>query len=252
MSYVMPLASGATAMQKPDNKLEVRDTGELQSAHAHILLYGKTKAGKTTTAVSLEPDPSRVRIISTQPEEQLAHLKKLGIKYVCVKNAEQLRAAVRDPRALFPGEWSTLIMDDMTEGTRFLSENIEDIGDFKGEGKKQVYKILGQEVREMLRDLMARDFNLVWTFFERELMDATSPIAWIGPDLPPSASGIVMAKFSWIFYVQPNYKLLTRKDESRRIIAGNRMPLDKLNALPVECEPNLRKIWDTYKSAISA
>jgi hypothetical protein len=235
----LPIAPAA----KPMN---VKTTGGLVQSHAHILLYGKTKVGKTSTAVTMDT-PENVRIISTQPEEQLAHLSKFNIPYVCVSNYEELSNALRDPRKLFPGEWTTLVLDDLTEAVEF-SRAYHD-----GETKdgRQTYKAVGADVRIWLKKLMEADFNLVTTAFERSLQDETSPLIWTCPDLPPSTMSLVTAKFSFIFYVTPEHKLLTRPDMSRRILAGNRWPTAKAKTLADQEQPDLAAIWRRYREAMA-
>lgn len=239
---VLPVA----AQKSVGMKLEVRNTSGLAQGHAHILLYGKTKAGKTTTAVTMEQDPTQCRIISTQPEEQLAHLAKLNVPYVTVHNYEELNEALRNPRQLFPGTWSTLIVDDLTEGVEFARQYHD------GETKdgRQTYKAVGADVRRWLKGLLEGDYNLVATAFERQLQDETNPMMWVGPDLPPSTAGLVTSKFSFILYLTSDRKLLTKADQSARIIAGTRFPKDKLAMLKDKEEPNLCQLWQKYQQAI--
>ena len=78
MSTTLPLPSKAASTFKPAPRLTLHNTNTLAQAHAHALIFGGTKVGKTTTAVSI-CDPKDVVIVTTQPEEQLAHLKKLKI-----------------------------------------------------------------------------------------------------------------------------------------------------------------------------
>ena len=226
--------------------LIVKTTSELQQSHAHILLYGKTKAGKTSTAVTMD-SPDKVRIISTQPEEQLAHLSKMGIQYVTVGNYNELNDALRNPRALFPGTWSTLVLDDLTEAVEF-SRAYHD-----GETKdgRQVYKAVGADVRVWLKKLLDGDYNFIATTFERSLQDETSPLIWTCPDLPPSTMSLVASKFSFIFYVTPQHELRTRPDMSLRIMAGNRWPIAKAAGLKDIEKPDLAALWKRYKESLA-
>lgn len=236
----MPVAAPIAA-----KALEIKSTSNLLQSHAHILLYGKTKAGKTSTAVTMDT-PDKVRIISTQPEEQLAHLSKMGISYVTVGNYNELNDALRNPRHLFPGDWTTLVLDDFTEAVEF-SRAYHD-----GETKdgRQTYKAVGADVRQWLKRLLDGDYNFIATAFERSLQDETTPLVWTCPDLPPSTMSLVAAKFSFIFYVTPQHTLRTRSDQSQRILAGNRWPVAKASTLQDIEKPDLAALWKRYKESL--
>lgn len=237
----MPEQATPSPFKPQPFKLDIRNTRNLDAAHAHILLFGKTKAGKTSTSVTLESDPTRNAIISTQPEEQLAHLKRLNIPYVAVTNSIELDAALANPASLFPS-MSTLIVDDFTEGVEFKRSQF----DRELKDGRAVYKAVSGWASETLRRLLAGNFNLIMTCFERSLTDEASSVAWIGPDLPPSTAETVMSKFDFILYIDKEYKLLTRRDNTRRIIAGTRA-----NAAFKELEEaNLAKLWAKYQVAI--
>ena len=65
---IMPQASAAVGTPL---SLAIKNTSELDQAHAHILLFGETKSGKTTCATSIV-EPELIRVVSTQPEEHLS------------------------------------------------------------------------------------------------------------------------------------------------------------------------------------
>ncbi len=226
--------------------LTIKNTRELDQAHAHILLFGETKSGKTTCATSIV-EPSLIRVVSTQPEEQLAHLKKLGIDYVRVRTAREIDHVLDAPRQFFPGEWSTLVIDDYTELINFYETR------FRNEIKdgRQVYKAIKDHARNSLEALLEGDYHLIVTALERSL-DDDFKLPWIKPDLPPSTMSLITSKFSFIFYClgSPNFKLRTRRDVSRRIFAGNRLPKAAIGAFKDEETSDLQQLWAKYQQAI--
>lgn len=239
----MPLPSAATYQAKP---LTVRNTSGLEARRAHILLYGKTKSGKTTTAVSLEENPTHNAIISTQPEEQLAHLRSKEIPYVVVQNFSELSYALTNYTSLFPN-MKTLIIDDFTTAVAF---KLADAGTKISDGRQQYGDVLAW-VEKIVPELLYSPFNVILTAFERELKEDGSPLQLIGPDFPPSTAGTVMAKMDFILRLD-KFKLLTKRDDTKRILAGNRWPLSKVSSLKDEVEPNLRTLWTAYQAALKA
>jgi len=227
---IMPQSSGVVGAKLD---LTIKNTSELDQAHAHILLFGETKSGKTTCATSIT-DPNLIRVVSTQPEEQLAHLKKLGIDYVRVHNKRELDHVLDAPRQFFPGEWTTLVLDDYTEVINFYERHFsEEIRD-----GRQVYKAIKNHARDQLESLLEGDYHLIVTALERSL--------------EPSTMSLITSKFSFIFYClgSPNFKLRTRRDTSRRIFAGNRLPKDKVNAFADEETSDLNQLWSKFQQAI--
>lgn len=235
----LPHAAKYVGVEAP--KLLVKRTSNLEQSHAHILVYGPTKAGKTTTATSLSVNTA---IISTQPEEQLAHLRSLDLPYVRVRNARDWDSVIRDPRAVFGSNFDTLVIDDLTEAVEFLVEKFE----ATVKDGRQVYKAAGRALREQLEQLLEGDYNLVATALERNLEDAFK-VTWVTPNLPPSVMGLATSKFSFLFCLLINHKLLTRYDPNRRILAGNRLPLNKIGAFALEEEPNLANLWKKFQAA---
>ena len=240
---IMPQASGAVGTPL---SLAIKNTSELDQAHAHILLFGETKSGKTTCATSIV-EPSLIRVVSTQPEEQLAHLKKLGIDYVRVRNAREVDHVLDAPRQFFSGEWNTLVIDDYTELINFYETH------FRNEIKdgRQVYKAIKDHARNSLEALLEGDYHLIVTALERSLEDDFKQ-AWIKPDLPPSTMSLITSKFSFIFYClgSPNFKLRTRRDTSRRIFAGNRLAKDKVSTFADEETSDLKVLWAKYRESL--
>ena len=242
-TLIIPQASTAVGAKLD---LAIKNTRELDQAHAHILLFGETKSGKTTCATSIV-EPELIRVVSTQPEEQLAHLKKLGIDYVRVRTAREIDHVLDAPRQFFPGEWSTLVIDDYTELINFYETR------FRNEIKdgRQVYKAIKDHARNSLEALLEGDYHLIVTALERSL-DDDFKMPWIKPDLPPSTMSLITSKFSFIFYClgSPNFKLLTRRDTSRRIFAGNRLPKAAIGAFKDEETSDLKQLWAKYQVAI--
>lgn len=240
---IIPQSSTAVGVKLD---LAIKNTSQLDQAHAHILLFGETKSGKTTCATSIE-EPSRIRVVSTQPEEQLAHLKKLGIDYVRVRTAREVDHVLDAPRQFFPGEWSTLVIDDYTELINFYETR------FRSEIKdgRQVYKAIKDHARNSLEALLEGDYHLIVTALERSLEDDFK-LPWIKPDLPPSTMSLITSKFSFIFYClgSPDFKLRTRRDTSRRIFAGNRLPKAAIGAFKDEETSDLKQLWSKYQQAI--
>ena len=226
--------------------LAIKNTRELDQAHAHILLFGETKSGKTTCATSIV-EPELIRVVSTQPEEQLAHLKKLGIDYVRVRTAREIDHVLDAPRQFFPGAWSTLVIDDYTELINFYETR------FRNEIKdgRQVYKAIKDHARNSLEALLEGDYHLIVTALERSLEDDFK-MPWIKPDLPPSTMSLITSKFSFIFYClgSPDFKLRTCRDTSRRIFAGNRLPKAAIGAFKDEETSDLKQLWAKYQVAI--
>ena len=242
MELAIPAAAGG--QYKPAPRLTLKRTTDLDQAHAHILLFGATKVGKTTTAVSIVK-PSEVAIVTTQPEEQLAHLRKLDIPYVRARNADQLDQVLDNPRGVFGPDFKALVVDDMTEAADFY------VRKFEGSSKdaRQVYKAMQQHLRGKLESLLEGDYHLVCTALERTLSDEFN-VSWIQPDMPPSAANLVTAKFSFIFYVTADHKLVTRRDPGRRILAGNRLPKDKVDTFKLDEEADLARLWERFSAAI--
>ncbi len=238
---VLPKAAGGTVGVA--RKLQIKNTSDLDQAHAHILVYGPTKSGKTTTAVSLGT-PEMTRIVSTQPEEQLAHLKSKGIPYVRVRSGTELDEVLMDPRGTFTGEWDTLVIDDLTEAVDYYVEHFDNVS----KDSRQVYKHAKRHLRDRLEYLLEGDYNLIGTALDRQLEDDFK-MMWITPDLPPSIMGLVTAKFSFICYLH-NHKLITKRDMSRRILAGNRLPKDKVDAFKAEEAPELDKLWKKFQDTL--
>lgn len=240
---IIPQSSAAVGAKLD---LTIKNTRELDQAHAHILLFGETKSGKTTCATSIV-EPDLIRVVSTQPEEQLAHLKKLGIDYVRVHDKRELDHVLDAPRQFFPGEWSTLVLDDYTEVINFYERHFsEEIRD-----GRQVYKAIKNHARDQLESLLEGDYHLIVTALERSLEDDFK-LPWIKPDLPPSTMSLITSKFSFIFYClgSPNFKLRTRRDNSRRIFAGNRLPKANVGAFADEETSDLKQLWSKFQAAI--
>ena len=205
----------------------------------------KDEVTQTTTAVSIVP-PHEVAIVTTQPEEQLAHLRSLNIPYVRAANADQLDQVLDNPRGVFGATFKALVVDDLTEAVDFYVKHFE----VTVKDGRQVYKAVQNHLRSKLESLLEGDFHLVATALERTLSDEFN-VSWIQPDLPPSAANLVTAKFSFIFYVTADHKLVTRRDISRRIMAGSRIPKDKLSLLKLEEEPDLGVLWAKFQKAIA-
>lgn len=219
---------------------------ESRKPYAHFLIYGKTKAGKTTTANSLESDPSKNAIISTQPAEQLAHVDK-KTPYVIVDNYEKLQYAIDNAQTLFPN-LGTLIIDDFSEACAFKRATVD--------GSSNNFKPYGEGAdwaSKTLRLLLNKPFNLVLTAFERQDSDGTSAesIQWICPDFPNATAAAINAKMDFICRIN-GFKLRVKPDDARRIMAGNRWPLAKIAQLKDEHEPNLAKLWALYQEALGA
>ena len=236
--------------------LQVKSTGGLTGGYAHILIYGKTKAGKTSTAVTLEfstnaagevidGDPTRNAIISTQPEEQLKHLQKYDIPYVVCNNVQMLDEAIKNAEMIFP-KMKTLIIDDFSEGCGQKRNSVSD-----ATSKWEPFKEGATWAGDTLSALLNKPFNLVLTAFERQDSDGTSAEAtqWICPDFPNATAAAIKAKMDFILRIS-DYKLRTKPDEQRRVMAGNRWPKAKLAQLKDVVEPDLRKLWNQYQEAL--
>jgi len=226
--------------------VEVKNTRDLHLAQAHILIFGPTKCGKTTTTTTLVP-PDKLRVISSQPEEQLASIKKKNIIYSCVEKASELDSILLDPHAHFPGDWTALSLDDMTEMIEFYVEKFESTAS----DARQVYKKAGRHLRDKLKPLLTADFHLIGTAGERDFEDAETKISWRKPNLPPSMMDLVTTKFSFLFYLNDAHKLVTRRDPSSRIMAGNRLPLENVGAFEKVEDPNLGTLWDKFQKSIT-
>jgi hypothetical protein len=231
-----------TYKASPAPRLTVKSTRELSSSQFHVLIYGKTKSGKTTTSVTLEKDPKHNAIICTQPEAQLSHLGALGIPYVVVRSAVDLEDALRDPRALFP-DMRTLIIDDMTEAAEMKRLSLDQNDQRKG------YKDTATWVGERLKFLLSQPFNLVITAFERMSQGETSLVPSIAPDFPAGVGFEVTSKMDFILRME-DYKLRIKPSEAKRIEAGNRWPKSKVGQLSEHVEPDLAKLWASFQEAI--
>lgn len=230
-------------VSKPAAALQVQRTASLSNAYAHILLYGRTKAGKTSTAVTLEKDQSRNAIICTQPKEQLAHLGP-DVSFLAVDNFKQLDEALRNIPKLFP-EAGTVIVDDFTTAVEFARRNAE----LTTADGRQAYGKAAEWTSDILRTILAQPYNLILTAFERKADEETNSTEYIRPDFPRGAGSEVTAKMDFIIRVD-GYKLTTKEDKTARVLAACRWPVAKLNLLPDKCEPNLGKLWATYLEAL--
>ncbi len=239
----LPQSGGSAIHTQP---VSVKNTSDLHMGQAHVLIFGPTKAGKTTTTTTLVP-PDKLRIISAQPEEQLASIKKKNIIYSCVENAAQLDAILLKPRSHFPGDWTALSLDDMSEMIEFYVEKYE----ATTTDGRQVYKKAGRHLRDRLKPLLTADFHVIGTAGERDFEDKDTGIAWRKPNLPPSMMDLVTTKFSFLFYLGDNHKLITKRDPSARIMAGNRLPLDRVNDFQKAEDPNLGALWSKFQKAIT-
>jgi len=218
---------------------------ESRKPYAHFLIYGKTKAGKTTCANTLESDPARNAIISTQPPEQLAHISQ-KTPYVVTPTYEDLKYALEHVEQLFPNV-GTLIIDDFSEACALMRATVN--------GSDNKYKPYGDGAiwaGTVLRSLLHKPFNLVLTAFERQDSDGTSAEStqWVCPDFPNATAAAINAKMDFIMRTS-DYKLRVKEDKARRVMAGNRWPVAKLSLLKDEVEPNLAKLWASYLEVIS-
>lgn len=235
----MPLPTAS-----PATPLKARNTSGLEAHKAHILLYGKTKSGKTTTAISLEEDPKHNAIISTQPEEQLAHLRGKEIPYVIAQNFGELNYALGNIPSLFPNA-KTVIIDDFTTAVEYKRLDAEkSIND-----GRQIYGEVMKWADKTMPELLFSPYNIILTAFERELKEDGNPLQLIGPDFPPSTAGSIMAKMDFILRLD-KFKMLTKRDDTKRILAGNRWPVGKVSQLQSEVEPDLRKLWCSFQAVI--
>lgn len=239
----LPQSGGSAIHTKP---VPVKNTADLHLAHAHMLIFGPTKSGKTTTTTTLVP-PEKLRVISTQPEEQLAGLRKLKVDYSRVHNAAELDSIILNPRSHFGADFAAVSLDDVSEMVTFYVSKFEK----KSSDGRQVYKFAGQHLNERLEYLLEGDYHLMGTGGERDFEDKDTLITWRKPNLPPSMMDLVTTKFSFLFYLGDNHKLVTRRDPSRRIMAGNRLPFDKVDAFKLEEEPNLGILWSKFQKAIT-
>ncbi len=225
---------------------------ETRKPFAHILIYGRTKGGKTTAANSLEADPlknweghpEQNAIISTQPADQLSHLSP-KTPYVVAADFEQLKYAIDNVTTLFP-LMKTLIIDDFSEACALHRATIDG-----GDNKYKPYQEGAVWAGKVLRKLLHQPFNLILTAFERQDSDGTGAesIQWICPDFPNATAAAINAKMDFICRIS-DFKLRVKEDKTRRIMAGNRWPLSKVSSLKDEVEPNLAKLWALYQDAL--
>lgn len=205
-------------------KTRTKNTKDLSSPWFRLLLHGEIDSKKTTTAAHFGT-PEQTRIILTRGEDQLAPIRDEGYQYLAVENADEFTEAMKYCGQIWP-DWAkhpepVLIVDDLTQAKNFVLKDSATWVDAKGEEREHKDN---RKMHVAALNSMDAVFSVVNRKPMHVILIATSKVREnnitqeesIFPNLPPAMSDLIMADYSFIFFINKkkpaNACLLTSKD----------------------------------------
>lgn len=271
-------AVNANLQSKPPKGFSGGNTNNLGEIYLQALIYGEVDSWKTTTAARFG-GPERTFIVSTRAKEQLLPLDGQGFRFACAENSDALKYAMQFPEraaaAIGWPEWQdikdrVLMIDDMTQGVKFIVEDNEttDEGKERKDGR-QVFKGVNSDLDDLVQSLKRKPMHIIMTALAKVDNSQIANEETIYPDLPKGARSILTADMNYVFFMKKSnrkmlttasYLTFTKKDDKGKDIAGRReiFARNKLpevlcgktpSFLPLEIAPDLGSMWQKIQEA---
>lgn len=190
----------STTATAPKGLPPVRNTKDLISPWLRLCIYGDIDSRKTTTAAEFA-SPEDTRFIVTRGEDQLIPIKKLGIEYQLCESLTHFEYAALYPEKVFGAEWAarpnrTLVIDDITRAKDFALDDND-----TGGNNMLVYRGATKDIASIFKSIFSKPQHVIGIALASSYENDISHEENLTPDLPPSMRRMLMADFSFVFFV---------------------------------------------------
>lgn len=190
---------------RPNGMAPASTTSAIESPWLRLCIHGDIDSRKTSTAASFAA-PEDTRIILTRGEDQLLPIRSLGIKYQMCKNLKEFQYAAMYPEQIWP-EWAglpnrTLIFDDITKAKELALDDNDD-----GQNNMLVYREATKDIGSIFKSVFSKPQHVIAIALTTSYENDISHEENLTPDLPPSMRRMLMADFSFVFYIDKTKKV---------------------------------------------
>lgn len=199
MPNLVQQVNTANISSRPKGMTEPSNTRDILSPWLRLCIHGDIDAWKTTTAASFSA-PADTRIILTRGEDQLIPVKDLAIPFQRCTNLAEFEFACLYPEKIWP-EWAelpnrTLIIDDITRAKELALESND-----SGQNNMLVYREATRDISSIFRSIFSKPQHVIAIALTASYENDISHEENLTPDLPPSMRRMLMADFSFVFYI---------------------------------------------------
>lgn len=208
----------AAKLPAPKGMPPVGTTDVIRNPWLRLCVYGDIDSQKTTVAASFA-SPEDTRIILTRGEDQLIPIKSLGIQYQKCETLAQFEYACLYPENIFGPEWAsspnrTLIVDDITKAKEMaLDENDT------GGNNMLTYRGATKDISSIFKSVFSKPQHVIAIALASSYENDISHEENLTPDLPPAMRRMLMADFSFVFFIN-KAKHVFYTQESRQTWQG--------------------------------
>ena len=255
-----------------------KSTYDLDNPWGRFLLHGEIDSLKTFTAHHFGT-PEQTRTILTRGEDQMITVANEGYKYVQVNNGDEFTEALSYCDHIWP-DWikhpePVLVVDDLTRAKDFVvsaSKTYEKDGQvYEYKDMRKVYGEALASFDTMFMAVNRKPIHIVLVATSKVVEGKISLEETVAPDLSQAIGNLVMADYSYIFYLDKkrppasrmltamNSEAITEYDEKQKktvtyqryYFARHKIPSELAGKGIIKLyEPaDLRAVWNKVKAA---
>ena len=208
-------ATVAATLPVPKGMPSIGNTGSILNPWLRLCVYGDIDSKKTTVSAMFAA-PADTRIILTRGEDQLIPIKSLGIPFQKCETLAQFEYACLYPEKIFGPEWAaspnrTLIIDDITKAKEMAVDDND-----TGGNNMLTYRGATRDIASIFKSVFSKPQHVIAIALASSYENDISHEENLTPDLPPAMRRMLMADFSFVFFIDKNKNVFLTQEKRQQ------------------------------------